>query len=85
MKTLAWMHSHSAEEIRAKMPAAFRTEDVAADIEGLNSLKAMLSEDGSMSQESAEAVRSVLSVSLERVRAAKIDLANTYTNEFVRR
>ena len=84
-KTMAWMRSHTAEEIRARMPAAFRTEDAATDIEGLNSLKAMLSADGSISAESAEAVRRVLSVSLEKVRAAKIDLSKTYTNDFVRR
>lgn len=84
-KTMAWMQSHTAEEIRARMPAAFRTEDAATDIEGLNSLKAMLSADGSISAESAEAVRRVLSVSLEKVRAAKIDLSKTYTNDFVRR
>ena len=83
--TLSWMHSHSAEEVRAKMPAAFRTEDAATDIQGLNSLKAMLSEDGSMSPESAEAVRKVLAVSLPKVRDANIDLTKTYTNELVRR
>lgn len=67
------------------MPAAFRTEDAATDIQGLNSLKAMLSEDGSMSPESAEAVRKVLAVSLPKVRDANIDLTKTYTNELVRR
>ncbi len=82
-RTLDWMRSHSAEEIRAKMPAQFRTDDQAADIEGLQSLKAMLSEDGRLSPESAEIVRKVLSVSLEKVRSANIDLAKTYTNEFV--
>jgi hypothetical protein len=36
-----------------------------------------------MTPESAAAVRKVLSVSLEDVRTANIDLDKTYTNEFL--
>jgi NitT/TauT family transport system substrate-binding protein len=84
-RTLDWMRSHSPEEIRAKMPPAFRTEDASTDLDGLQSLKGMLSEDGRMTAESAEAVRKVLAGSLENVRSANIDLARTYTNEFLNR
>jgi NitT/TauT family transport system substrate-binding protein len=84
-RTLGWMRSHSPEEIRAKMPPAFRTEDASTDLDGLQSLKAMLSEDGRMTAESAEAVRKALAGSLESVRSANIDLARTYTNEFLSR
>jgi NitT/TauT family transport system substrate-binding protein len=84
-RALDWMRTHSPEEIRAKMPAAFRTEDASTDLDGLQSLKGMLSEDGRMTAESAEAVRTVLAGSLENVRSAKIDLARTYTNEFLNR
>jgi NitT/TauT family transport system substrate-binding protein len=82
-RTLEWMRSHSPDEIRGRMPAQFRTEDAASDLEGLQSLKAMLSPDGRLSPESAEIVRKVLSVSLEKVRLANIDLTKTYSNEFV--
>ena len=85
MRTLDWMRSHTPEEIRARMPAQFRTENAAADLEGLQSLKTMLSEDGRITPESAAIVKKVLSVSLEKVRSADIDLAKTYTNEFVLR
>ena len=84
-RTLEWMRTHSPEDIRKAMPAAFRTENAPADLEGLESLQAMLSEDGRMTPESAEAVRKVLAVSLESVRAATIDLSKTYTNDFVNR
>jgi NitT/TauT family transport system substrate-binding protein len=84
-RTLDWMRSHTPEEIRARMPAQFRTDDAAADLEGLQSLKAMLSEDGRLTPESAAIVKKVLSVSLEKVRSANIDLAKTYTNEFLSR
>jgi NitT/TauT family transport system substrate-binding protein len=85
MRTLDWMRSHTPEEIRAGMPAQFRTDDAAADLEGLQSLKAMLSEDGRLTPESAAIVKKVLSVSLEKVRSTNIDLSKTYTNEFVDR
>jgi NitT/TauT family transport system substrate-binding protein len=84
-RTLEWMRLHSPEDLRAKMPAQFRTDDQATDIEGLQSLKAMLSPDGRLSPESAEIVKKVLSVSLEKVRSANIDLAKTYTNDFLSR
>lgn len=84
-RTLDWMRAHSAAEIRERMPAQFRTDDASNDIAGLQSLKAMLSEDGRLTPESAAMVRKVLSVSLEKVRSADIDLSKTYTNEFVGR
>jgi NitT/TauT family transport system substrate-binding protein len=82
-KTLSWMRSHSPEEIRGKMPASFRTEDPATDVEVLRTAQAMLSLDGKFTPEAIEAVRRVLSTSLPAVRDAKIDLAKTYTNELV--
>jgi len=83
VKTLAWMRSHSAEEIRDKMPASFRTEDAATDVEVLRTAQAMLSIDGRFTPEAVEAVHKVLSTSLESVRNAKIDLGKTYTNELI--
>jgi len=82
-RTLDWMRSKSPEEIREKMPPQFRTGDAATDIQCLRSLQAMLSEDGKLTRESAAAVQKVLATSLPEVRAASIDLAKTYTNEFV--
>jgi NitT/TauT family transport system substrate-binding protein len=82
-KTLSWMRSHSPEEIREKMPASFRTEDSATDVEVLRTAQAMLSVDGRFTAEAVEAVYKVLSTSLPAVRDAKIDLGKTYTNEFV--
>ena len=82
-KTLSWMRSHSPEEIREKMPASFRTEDAATDVEVLRTAQAMLSVDGRFTADAVEAVHKVLSASLPAVRDAKIDLAKTYTNELV--
>jgi NitT/TauT family transport system substrate-binding protein len=83
IKTLEWMRTHSAEEIRNRMPPQFRTEDEPTDVEAMRIAQAMLSTDGRLTPESTEAVRRVLSLSLDQVRDAHIDLAKTYTNEFV--
>lgn len=83
--TLDWMRVHSAEELRQRMPPQFRTEDMEADLDGLKAVQAMLSPDGKLTPESAEAVRKVLSISVDNVRTGTIDLSRTYTNEFVGR
>lgn len=83
VKTLSWMRSHTPEEIRAKMPAAFRTEDAATDLEVLRTAQGMLSADGRFTPEAVEAVHKVLSTSLESVRNASIDLKKTYTNDLI--
>jgi NitT/TauT family transport system substrate-binding protein len=82
-RTLTWLRTHSPEEIREKLPASFRTEDAQTDVEALRATQAMLSADGKFTPEAVEAVRKVLSTSLESVRNAKIDLGKTYTNELV--
>lgn len=82
-RTLDWMRSHSVKELRAKMPASFRTEDEQTDLEVLRTAQAMLSLDGKFTPEAAAAVQKVLSTSLEGVRNAKIDLSKTYTNELI--
>ncbi len=82
-RTLEWMRTRTPEQIREKMPAAFRTEDAATDLQCLLSMQAMLSRDGKLTPESAAAVQKVLAASLPEVRNASIDLSQTYTNEFV--
>jgi NitT/TauT family transport system substrate-binding protein len=84
-RTVDWMRSHTPEEIRARMPASFRGSDEAADLESLRSLQSMLSPDGHITPEAAQAVRQVLSVSLPAVREATLDLTQTYTDRFLPR
>jgi NitT/TauT family transport system substrate-binding protein len=82
-RTLAWMHAHPAAEIAAKTPKALRGEDDDLFVEALTNSMPMFSTDGLMSPEGAEAVRTLLAGSMEKVRTASIDLSRTYTNEFV--
>jgi len=83
-KTLEWMQQHSPEQIAGKMPAAYRGEDAAVYVEALRNSMPMFSPDGIMSSEGAEAVKKVLSLSLEKVRKANVDTAQTFTNELVK-
>ncbi len=83
LKAMRYMQVHSPEEIRSHMPAQYRVPDESADLEALRATIPMLSQDGRVTLEEAEAVKSVLALSAEKVRAATFDLASTYTNEFV--
>lgn len=83
MRTMRYMRENSPEEIRGRIPAQYRAADPAADIEALRETVPMLSANGTISSEGAEAVRRVLAVSSEKIRNSKFDLAATYTNEFV--
>jgi len=83
-RTLIWMQTHSAREIADKTPAAVRGEDQALYIDALASSMPMYSQDGIMDAEGAEAARTLLAQSMDKVRDARIDLSKTYTNEFVK-
>jgi NitT/TauT family transport system substrate-binding protein len=83
LRSLKWVQEHSAEEILARVPAEFHAGDSAAELAAIRLAKPMYSLDGRIHPESVEAVRRVLSGSLEKVRNAKIDLSRTYTNEFL--
>jgi NitT/TauT family transport system substrate-binding protein len=83
LRSLAWIRAHSAEEILAQVPAEFRVGDPAAELAAIRLAQPMYSVDGRISQASAEAVRKVLAGSLDRVRDARIDLAKTYSNEYL--
>jgi NitT/TauT family transport system substrate-binding protein len=83
LRTLQWMHSHSPQEIAARMPRALRGEDEALFVEALGNSMPMFSTDGLMPADGTEAVRTLLAGSMEKVKAATIDLSRTYTNEFV--
>ncbi len=80
-KTLAWIASHTAAEIAAKMPAEHKGTSEERYIASLEASKAMYSPTGDWTVEGAEAVRQVLSQSMEKVAKAKVNAAETFTNE----
>jgi NitT/TauT family transport system substrate-binding protein len=82
-RTLAWMQSHTPQEIAGKTPKAFRGDDDALYVEALKASMPMFSPDGLMAAEGAEVVRTLLAGSMEKVHNAAIDVSKTYTNEFI--
>jgi NitT/TauT family transport system substrate-binding protein len=81
--TLKWIHSHTAEEIMAKMPPDLVGSDKALYLAALKNTIPMYSETGRMDPKGAAAVLAVFSQSSPDVAKANIDLSKTYTNKFV--
>src|SRR5882762_1291018 len=83
VNTLKWIHSHSAEEIMAKMPPEIVGKDKALYLAALKNTIPMYSETGRMDPKGAAAVLAVFSESSPEVAKANIDLGKTYTNKYV--
>jgi NitT/TauT family transport system substrate-binding protein len=81
--TLKWIHSHSAEEIMAKMPENLIGPDKSLYLAALKNTIPMYSTTGKMDPKGAQAVLDVFSQSSPEVKAAHVDLSKTYTNKFV--
>jgi NitT/TauT family transport system substrate-binding protein len=84
VKTLRYINTHSAAEIADKMPRDFYAGDRDMYVQALADGKAMFTADGLMPQGGPETVLQVLSRFSASVRGHQIDLARTYTTEFVR-
>ncbi|MCK1358486.1 ABC transporter substrate-binding protein [Bradyrhizobium sp. 199] len=83
LATLAWIHSHSPEEIMAKMPEETVGKNKDLYLAALKNTIPMYSETGKMDPKGADAVLAVFSVSSPEVANAKIDVSKTFTNKFV--
>ncbi|HEU0083287.1 MAG TPA: ABC transporter substrate-binding protein [Bradyrhizobium sp.] len=85
VNTLRWIHSHSPEDIMAKMPPEMVGKDKAQYLAALKNTIAMYSETGLMDPKGAAAVLAVFSESSPEVAKANIDVSKTYTNKYVER
>jgi NitT/TauT family transport system substrate-binding protein len=81
--TLKWIHSHTPEEIMAKMPDNLVGPDKALYLAALKNTIPMYSTTGRMDPKGAQAVLAVFSQSVPEIAKANIDLSKTYTNKFV--
>jgi NitT/TauT family transport system substrate-binding protein len=81
--TLKWIHSHTPEEIMAKMPDELVGPDKALYLAALKNTIPMYSQTGMMDPKGAQAVLAVFSQSVPEIAKANIDLSKTYTNKFV--
>lgn len=83
LATLAWIHSHSPEEIMAKMPEETVGKNKDLYLAALKNTIPMFSETGKMDPKGADAVLAVFSVGSPEVANAKIDVSKTFTNRYV--
>ena len=83
LATLKWIHSHTPEEIVAKMPGDLVGSDKGLYLAALKNTLPMYSTTGRMDPKGAAAVLAVFSQSSPDVARARIDLTKTYTNKFV--
>ncbi|EWS99961.1 nitrate ABC transporter substrate-binding protein [Intrasporangium oryzae NRRL B-24470] len=84
VSTLAWIQSHSAADIAAKMPADYY-KGVGKDayVAALTSEKGIFNPTGLMPQDGPKTCLAVLGEFNPKVQGKSIDLSRTYTNEFV--
>ena len=83
VNTLAWIHSHSPEEIMAKMPDEIVGKNKELYLAALKNTIPMYSQTGLMDPKGAAAVLAVFSEGSPEVAKAGIDVGKTYTNAFV--
>lgn len=81
VKTLAWLRSHSAEDVAALMPKEVIGNDRAAYVRAVAESMAMYQNDGRMPVGAAEAELKVLQAVFPPY--AKVRAEQTYTNKFV--
>ncbi len=83
VNTLSWIHSHSPEEIMAKMPEEMVGKNKELYLAALKNTIPMFSETGKMDPKGADAVLAVFSEGSPEVAKANIDVTKTWTNKFV--
>jgi NitT/TauT family transport system substrate-binding protein len=85
VNTLAWIHSHSAEDIMAKMPPEMVGKNKELYLAALRNTMPMYSETGKMDPKGADAVLAVFSEGSPEVAKANVDVSKTFTNKYVDR
>lgn len=86
VKTMHWIHDHSAAQITAKMPPEYyQGVGRPAYVRALAAQKQIFTPDGLMPPGGPETVLKVLGAFDPSVKGKDIDLAKTYTTRFVQR
>ena len=80
-KGMGWVRDRPAGQVRQMIPEAARMSEK-ADLQAIQRMQQGISTDGLMSAATAELVEKFVAVSNPKVRAAHIDTARIYTNEF---
>lgn len=76
-----WIHERSSTEVAASLPASWHTPGSDAALRALELAMPALSRDGQMPPGGPEAIRDFLKLAVDP--SLKVDLAMTYTNEYL--
>ena len=80
-KGMRWVRDRPAEEVRRMIPEAARMSEK-ADLQAIQRMQGGISTDGLMPAGATDLVERFVALSNPKVRAAHIDTARIYTNEF---
>ncbi|MEO6972189.1 MAG: ABC transporter substrate-binding protein [Rhodoferax sp.] len=82
-RTMAYIHTHTAEQIAELMPRDYYGSDKALYVTALKSSLPMFTSDAGMPEGGPETVLKVLSTYKPLVKSANINLSKTYTNAYL--
>ncbi len=82
VKTLKWIHTHTAQQIADMMPADYYAGNKALYVTALQNQLSIFSPDGAMPTGGPESVLNIEKQTNKSVQGAQIDLSSTFTNEF---
>ena len=85
LRALRWMQEASPQQILATVPEEYLLGDKALYLFAYNNVKTAYSKDGYFSEAGAKTTLKALAAFNPNVKPQEINLAQTYTNEFVKR
>ena len=84
VRTLHWIHTHTAAQIAAHLPADYYAGDKALYVNALNAQKAMFSPNGQMPKGGPQVVLKLERATNDQVGTKAVNLSTTYTNAYVK-
>jgi len=85
VRTLIWMQEASPQQILATVPEEYLLGNKAIYLFAYNNVKTAYSKDGYFSDAGAKTTLKALASFNDNIKPAQINLAQTYTNEFVKK
>src|SRR5713226_2893565 len=82
VKTLQWIHTHTAAQIADMMPADYYAGNKDLYVTALQNQLSIFSPDGKMPSDGPQSVLNIEQQTNQSVQGKQIDLSTTYTNEF---
>lgn len=85
VKALHWLQSAGPSDIIRTVPESYQLGDRGLYLASYNKVKEAISPDGLITEAGAKTTLKALATFNDKIKPAEIDLARTYTNDFVRK